>query len=145
MKDIVSREEIELVIENSCKSFVVLGSQVSLEAFRIYCKEKEVEGRFIQVGKQVHSKKMSRAGELLSKEVTKRKVRKLDIRLMSCINGDWLSEKRAKSGVYWGDQMCSKVAFSKGIDRVLLEMPESGIYRDRSRFWLVQFYTRHQC
>ena len=44
---------------------------------------------------------------------------------MSCINGDWLSEKRAKSGVYWGDQMCSKVEFSKGIDRVLLEMPEA--------------------
>ncbi len=119
------REKLELVLENSPASFVVLGDRIILEDFREYCKNKGVESRCIEVLGLVHSEKMRKTGQLFSEAIEKRKVRKLDIRLMSCINGDWLSEKRAKSGVYWGDQMCSKVEFSKGIDRVLLEMPEA--------------------
>ena len=119
------REKLELVLENSPASFVVLGDRIILEDFREYCKNKGVESRCIEVLGLVHSEKMRKTGQLFSEAIEKRKARQLSIRLMSCINGDWLSEKRAKSGVYWGDQMCSKVEFSKGIDRVLLEMPEA--------------------
>ena len=119
------REKLELVLENSPASFVVLGDRIILEDFREYCKNKGVESRCIEVLGLVHSEKMRKTGQLFSEAIEKRKARQLSIRLISCINGDWLSEKRAKSGVYWGDQMCSKVEFSKGIDRVLLEMPEA--------------------
>ena len=63
------REKLELVLENSPASFVVLGDRIILEDFREYCKNKGVESRCIEVLGLVHSEKMRKTGQLFSEAI----------------------------------------------------------------------------
>jgi malonyl CoA-acyl carrier protein transacylase/thioesterase domain-containing protein/acyl carrier protein len=76
-----------------------------------------------------HSYMMRPLAAEFAKAISKYELKPPNIRFISCVTGDWITDEQATSHQYWADQFCEPVRFAKGMetlftdeDRIFLEV-----------------------
>ncbi len=100
---------------------IVSGTDETIDRFEREMKQKRLLCIHVNISQAAHSGLMQDVKEKLTTEVRKITLNNPLIPYISNVTGDWITVEQATNPEYWGEQLCSAVRFSNGIQELLKE------------------------
>jgi acyl transferase domain-containing protein len=112
--------DLSLAIVNG-PTCIVSGPDETIQQFENEMKQKRLLCIRVNISQAAHSNVMREVKDQLTAELRKITLNKPLIPYISNVTGDWITVEQAVNPEYWGEQLCSSVRFSNGIQELLKE------------------------
>ena len=114
-----SQQSLEIAVINSPSSCVVSGSNQAVVALEQQLSAQEVECRLLHTSHAFHSVMMEPILKAFSEVFKTVKLNVPQIRFISNVTGDWITEQQATNPDYWCQHLRKTVRFSDGISQLI--------------------------
>ena len=111
-------EELSLAAINGENQCVLSGRIANIDATEAELKARGIQTRRLQTGQAFHSAMMDGALERFVEEVKKVRLRPPQMRYLSNVTGDWISDGEATDAGYWARHLRQTVQFASGLDEI---------------------------
>jgi acyl transferase domain-containing protein/acyl carrier protein len=115
----LSQQSLEIAVVNSPSSCVVSGTNQAVVALEKQLSSQKIECRLLHTSHAFHSVMMEPILKAFSEVFKTVKLNAPDIRFISNVTGDWITERQATNPDYWCQHLRKTVRFSDGISQLL--------------------------
>lgn len=114
-----SQQSLQIAVINSPSSCVVSGTNQAVAALEEQLSAQEVECRLLHTSHAFHSVMMESILKAFSEVFKTVKLNVPQIRFISNVTGDWITEQQATNPDYWCQHLRKPVRFSDGISQLV--------------------------
>lgn len=116
--------ELSLAIVNGA-SCIVAGPEKAISAFEQQMKQNHYICMRVSLSFAAHSTELEAVSEEFEEYAKKLTLHEPVIPYISSITGTWITGKQATDPKYWARHMCDTIRFSKGINKIMAEIPHA--------------------